>query len=415
MPTWLGGLTCRCGCLSLRRNFQMGRGALRNRWGVLAVLFFVRLTIAFQFQSVAAVAPLLGHDFGIGLAEIGLLIGLYFTPGVALSLPGGAIGQRFGDKRTVLGALALMLAGSFAMALTDMALTNSWGWQIAGRLIAGAGAVLLNVQLTKMVTDWFAGKEIATAMAIFISSWPVGLGLSLLTLPVIGTAHGMRAVDLSVAALVALAIVVAATYRPPSTAATATPSRVRLDFHTATAVTVAGLIWGLFNVGFATIFSFGPTMLAERGWSIAAAGSVLSIVLWISVLSIPFGGFVADRLKRPQTILVAGCFIFAGLMLVLSQSSAVISPMIAIGLISGLPAGPMMSLPARVLQPATRAIGMGLFYTLYYAAMMLGPAVGGACAKWTGSAGTAFDFGAVVLIACPLLLLLFNRIAAAPR
>jgi MFS family permease len=388
---------------------------LRNRWGVLAVLFFVRLTIAFQFQSVAAVAPLLGHDFGVGLAEIGLLIGLYFTPGVALSLPGGAIGQRFGDKSTVLGALALMLAGSLAMALTDMALTNSWGWQIAGRLIAGAGAVLLNVQLTKMVTDWFAGKEIATAMAIFISSWPVGLGLSLLTLPVIGTAHGMRAVDLSVAALVALAIVVAATYRPPSTAATATPSRVRLDFHTATAVTVAGLIWGLFNVGFATIFSFGPTMLAERGWSIAAAGSVLSIVLWISVLSIPFGGFVADRLKRPQTILVAGCFIFAGLMLVLSQSSAVISPMIAIGLISGLPAGPMMSLPARVLQPATRAIGMGLFYTLYYAAMMLGPAVGGACAKWTGSAGTAFDFGAVVLIACPLLLLLFNRIAAAPR
>jgi predicted MFS family arabinose efflux permease len=220
---------------------------------------------------------------------------------------------------------------------------------------------------------------------------------------------------LSVAALVALGIVVTATYRPPSTAATATPSRARLDIHTATAVTVAGLIWGLFNVGFATIFSFGPTMLAERGWSIAAAGSVLSIVLWISVLSIPFGGFVADRLKRPQTILVAGCFIFAGLMLVLSQSSAVISPMIAIGLISGLPAGPMMSLPARVLQPATRAIGMGLFYTLYYAAMMLGPAVGGACAKWTGSAGTAFDFGAVVLIACPLLLLLFNRIAAAPR
>jgi MFS family permease len=150
----------------------------------------------------------------------------------------------------------------------------------------------------------------------------------------------------------------------------------------------------------------------ERGWSIAAAGSVLSILLWISVLSVPFGGFVADRMKRPQTVLVAGCLIFAGLMLVLSHSRAVISSVIAIGLISGQPAGPMMSLPARVLQPATRAIGMGLFYTLYYGAMMLGPVVGGACAKWTGSAGAAFDFGAVVLVACPLLLWLFNRIAA---
>ena len=73
---------------------------------------------------------------------------------------------------------------------------------------------------------------------------------------------------------------------------------------------------------------------------------------------------------------------------------AVIPIVIALGLISGLPAGPIMSLPARVLRPATRAIGMGIFYTLYYAAMMLGPVIGGACAKWAGSAAAAFDFGA---------------------
>ena len=65
---------------------------MRSRWGILAVLFVVRLSTAFQFQSVAAVAPLLGTNFGVSLADIGLLIGLYFTPGVALALPGGAIG-----------------------------------------------------------------------------------------------------------------------------------------------------------------------------------------------------------------------------------------------------------------------------------------------------------------------------------
>jgi hypothetical protein len=41
---------------------------------------------------------------------------------------------------------------------------------------------------------------------------------------------------------------------------------------------------------------------------------------------------------------------------------------------------------------------------------MLGPVVGGACAKWTGSAGAAFDFGAVAVLACPVLLWGFNRI-----
>jgi predicted MFS family arabinose efflux permease len=92
----------------------------------------------------------------------------------------------------------------------------------------------------------------------------------------------------------------------------------------------------------------------------------------------------------------------------------VIPVVIAIGSISALASGPIMSLPARVLQPQTRAIGMGIFYTVYYAAMMLGPAVAGAIAKWTGSAAAAFDFGTVALLACPVLLWGYNRIVA-PR
>ena len=140
----------------------------------------------------------------------------------------------------------------------------------------------------------------------------------------------------------------------------------------------AGLIWGLFNIGFAVIFSFGPTMLVERGWSIAAAGSAISIVLWVAVFSVPFGGYLADRTGRPQTILVTASLVFAGLMILLPRTDAVILTVAALGLISGQPAGPIMSLPAKVLQPATRAIGMGLFFTMFYAAMMLGPVVAGA-------------------------------------
>ncbi len=383
---------------------------MRNRWGILAVLFTVRLSMAFQFQSVAAVAPLLGSKFGVGLADIGLLIGLYFTPGIALSLPGGAIGQKLGDKSTVLCALILMLIGEIAMVWSD-----SWGWQIAGRLVAGAGGVLLNVQMTKMVTDWFAGREIATAMAVFVNSWPAGIALSLLTLPAIGISQGVTAVYLMVAALIGLGIglLLGGYQRPPDTPAL-TASSARPDRNAVMAVIAAGLIWGLFNVGFAIIFSFGPAMLVEQGWLITAAGPAISIVLWIAVLSVPFGGLLADRTKRPQTILASGCVVFAILMVIFARNSAVIPLVIALGLVSGLPAGSIMSLPARVLQPGTRAIGMGIFYTVYYAAMMLGPVIGGAAAKWAGSAGAAFDIGAAALLACPLLLLGFNRIVA-PR
>jgi MFS family permease len=380
---------------------------LRNRWTILAILFTVRLTIAFQFQSVAAVAPLLGKHFGVGIAEIGFLIGLYFTPGIALSLPSGAIGQKFGDKPTVLGALALMLIGSLAMAFGE-----SWHWQIAGRLVGGAGGVLLNVQFTKMVTDWFAGKEIATAMGAFVNSWPAGVALSLVILPSVGTAYGVKTVFVLVSVLVALGCLLTLAYQSPPQTTTAGPSSARLTLNMTMALSVAGLLWGLFNAAFAVIFSFGPTMLVERGWGIAQAGSAISIVLWIAVFSVPLGGFLADRFKRPQTMLVAGCILFAAFMLVFAHSSAVIATLIVLGIVAGQPAGPTMSLPARVLEPATRALGMGLFYALYYAAMMVGPMIAGSAAKWSGSAAAAFDVGAAMLVICPPLLWMFNRIAA---
>lgn len=381
---------------------------MQNRWTILTVLFTVRLTMAFQFQSVAAVAPLLGPAFGVGLADVGTLIGLYFAPGVVLALPGGAIGRMFGDKRTVLAALLLMLIGGLGMALS-----HSWSVQIAGRLVSGAGGVMLNVQMTKIVADWFAGKEIATAMAIFVNSWPAGIALSLLALPVIGSDRGIEAVYLAVAAVIAAALVLfALTYQPPANVASvaAMPS-ARLDRRAATAVVTAGLIWGLFNIGFAMIFSFGPTMLVEHGWSITAAGSVISSALWLGVASVPLGGLLADRSRRPSLVLTVGCILSAMLMVALPRSDAVIPIIVALGMVFGLPAGPMMSLPARVLRPETRAIGMGIFYTLYYGTMMLGPAVGGALAKWTGSAAVTLDFGAVLLLACPVLLLGFDRIS----
>jgi predicted MFS family arabinose efflux permease len=380
---------------------------VRNRWGILAILFLVRLTMAFQFQSVAAIAPLLENAFGVGLADIGLLIGLYFTPGIAIALPGGAIGARFGDKATALAALVLMMTGSVMMAVAD-----GWSLQIAGRLVAGMGGVLLSVQLTKMTTDWFAGKEIATAMGIVINSWPTGIALSLLTLPAIGTMGGPRAVFLAVCAVVALGIVLMLLYQPPPVTTAGAAKSAHPDKRTAAAVMVAGAIWGLFNVGFAMILSFGPSLLVERGWTVAAAGSAISLALWISAVSVPIGGMLADRTGRPLTLLIGGSIALALLLMLLTRSGAVIPIIVCIGLVSGQPAGPIMSLPARVLAPQTRAIGMGLFLTIFYAAMMLGPVIAGRLAGWTGSAAAALDLGAAAVLACPLLVWLFQRVAA---
>ena len=66
--------------------------------------------------------------------------------------------------------------------------------------------MILNVLMSKMVTDWFDGKEIATAMGILLTTWPLGLALALSTLGSVATDYSWRAAVLITAAYSALAL-----------------------------------------------------------------------------------------------------------------------------------------------------------------------------------------------------------------
>ena len=108
---------------------------------------------------------------------------------------------------------------------------------------------------------------------------------------------------------------------------------------------------------------------------------------------------------------MVSCFLVtAVLMLAATRIDAVIPVVVALGALSGLAAEPIMSLPARVLQPDTRALGMGVFFTISYLGLVLGPSLGGTYATWAGSAAATFDLGAAVLLICPIALWVFQRL-----
>lgn len=381
-------------------------------WRALCVLFLVRVTMALQFQSVAALSPFMMTNFGVGLADIGLLIGLYVSPGVIIALPGGAIGKRFGDKQAVAFGLVLMLAGGLLIALVP-----HWEAQIAGRVLAGIGGVILNVLMTKMLTDWFAGREIATAMAIFVNSWPLGIAIGLAALPPIAEAFGVPATMGVIAAAIALGLcLLIFGYQPATSTVAAGLSPTDSVSNPTTglrgvalaAIIVAGSIWGAYNAALSMIFSFGPALLVERGWSAAAASASTSIVLWIFPISGLLGGFLADRLQRRELVLVVSFTAFAALMFAIPSQENFVPIFIALGLCGGLAAGPIMSLPATVLRPETRAIGLGVYFTLFYIFTMLAPFAAGSIAEALGTAEATFTMGGTLLVACLALLATFK-------
>lgn len=381
---------------------------MSSRWSILALLFCVRVTMAFQSQAVAALSPYIMESYGVGLADIGLLIGLYLSPGILIAFPGAAIGRRFGDKQTVAFGLVLMLLGGLVVALMP-----TWEAQIAGRVLAGTGGVILNVLMSKMVTDWFAGHNLATAMGIFINSWPVGIAAALLVLPFFAETIGLSATMGLISGFIATGLVLLVTlYQPPNKPAATNPTRSsQPDKTTLVCIFLAGVIWALYNSALAMIFGFGPAMLVERGWSASAASSTTSIVLWLVAISVPLGGLIADRFKCRDLVLAGGVLSFAVLIFITPMVQQSVMMFITLGVAAGLAAGPIMSLPAEILPPEDRAHGMGLFFTIYYFTIVFAPMIGGRLSDSAGTAAVAFTFGGVMLLVCLPLLALFKVFA----
>ena len=102
---------------------------MEKRWQILVILYVIRIVMGIQFQSIASVSPFLMSELSINYAQLGLLIGLYQLPGVVFAFPGGLLGKKYGDKRLVAMALALMALGGFTIGVSysfEMAILGRW-------------------------------------------------------------------------------------------------------------------------------------------------------------------------------------------------------------------------------------------------------------------------------------------------
>jgi MFS family permease len=375
-----------------------GVATMEDRWRALAILTAARTSLGFQFQSVAAASPQLIGELGLSYADLGTLIGLYFLPGLFIALPAGALGRRFGDCRVALAGLLLMAAGAVLGSLA-----SGFAGLATGRLLSGIGAVLLSVPLSKMVTDWFAGREIVLAMAIFMNSFPIGIGLAVLVLGGLAGLAGWPATIASGAgpALAALALLLLA-YRPhpndrAGPAAAGTWRIPRLDV---ALVCIAGALWGILNGAFAIMVGFAPSYLGAAGLGAAEIGLLTGAATWLVVASAQAGGMLAQRWGRPGPLLTIAALGWAACLLALAtRSGPPALAMIGAGLVMGLPVGVIMALPSQALRPEDRALGMGLFFLWLYAGHAGLPPLAGWVQDRVGSPAAPLWLAAALILA----------------
>jgi len=316
-----------------------------RRWAMLGVVFLTRIAMGYQFQAVPSVSPFLVDEFHIAYAELGLLIGLFMLPGTVIALPGGLLGQRFGDRLLVLaGLLFMMVGGALTAAAPDFVTA------CAGQTLTGIGASVLNIFLAKIVADWFAGRELRTAMGVMLTAWPVGIGLALLSVGWLAQASSWRMAMHATVGVSAIAFGLMVTlYREPPHLEEAAPvpgaSLPRRDLVLAL---IAGAGWATFNASLIVAVAFAPAILVARGVSVADASLPVSAAIWVAILSVPLGGALADRWKtRVDAIIVGGCVATALLMLGIVWAPGTAWSYALVGLALGVPAGaaPTRSFP----------------------------------------------------------------------
>lgn len=380
---------------------------LSDRWFLFAILFLSRTTIAYQFQSVASVGSLLVESRLLDFATLGLLIGCYMLPGVALSLPGGLLDQRFGARRTVILGLLLMALGGVAMAAESVPLL------FAGRLVGGAGAAILNVVLARTVSQAFPERELAVVMGAFVASWPLGIALSLISVPPVMVALGWAAVTI-VSALPSLICLVlfATAYRKsaPSDAAAPASLRLNLSRRELLLATAAGAIWGLYNAAYVIVVAALPEFFVELGYSLPEAAAWASVLGWALVLTLPLGGYLAMRLGRATLLMIVCFLLIAAAIASLALTSATTPSVVLLAATFGLPAGLIMAVPALVLAADKRAGGMGVYFTVFYLAVATLPGVAGLVREHTGQVGSPLLFGAACLAMACLAALCLARL-----
>jgi predicted MFS family arabinose efflux permease len=135
----------------------------------------------------------------------------------------------------------------------------------------------------------------------------------------------------------------------------------------------------------------------------------LSLAAWLIVASVQVGGIVSQRWGHPIALMLLGVGGW-GLGLLALPTVDPVPVVIVIGLLQGLPVGVIMALPAEVLRPESRAIGMGLFYTCLYIGHAGLPPAAGWIQDLTEKAAAPIYFAGALVLSTLLLFALARRL-----
>lgn len=372
-------------------------GAAR-RWAMLAASTTAQAAAGITIHGPAFLIPVLVADGGLSLAQAGLVAAAP-TLGVTLTLVAwGALADARGERATLLVGLVLTAAlGGVAMA--------GGGVVALALALAAAGAAAASTASAsgRVVVGWFPPHRRGLAMGIRQMAQPAGVGIAAVIIAVVAETRGVAAA-LGVpvaAALLAAALVAAVVVDPPRPERRegSAPNPYREDGFLARVHAVSVLL----VVPQFLVWTFALVWLVQdRGWSAAAAGTLVAVSQLLGALGRVAVGQLSDvvgsRIRPLRWVTVAAGLSMAALGLAAGLDAAVAVPLVVLAtVVTVADNGLAFTAVAERAGPFWSGRALGAQNTAQYLAASAVPPVAGLLVAQAGYAA-AFALAAL----CPL-------------
>jgi DHA2 family multidrug resistance protein-like MFS transporter len=364
-----------------------------SRWWALGALALCTLAVGLDSTVLSVALPTLAGDLHATTGDLQWITTSYLLVLAAALLPAGMLGDRFGRKRMLLGALVVFGAASVACAYAV-----STGQLIVARAALGLGAAVLMPLTSAVLTVLFEPAERPRALTVWVTASALGIPLG----PLVGGwlldnfwwgSVFLINVPLVLAGLVAVALWVPESYGDRAR---------RFD--------PAGIV--LSTVGL-TALTYGIIEAGERGWTdprslLVATGGVALLAVFLAwqrrarAPLVDLALFGSRSFTWGAVLSTVASFGFFGMLFALPQFFQAIGGNDALGtglrllpVIGGLLAGARIAgrLEPRLGAKLVVTAGLVLMATGLAAGAATGPDTGyGYVAAWVSIAGLGLGF-----------------------
>jgi MFS family permease len=397
-------------------NQEGGQGVeaerLRYRWWVLVNTFLI-FTVAFGMgwtYIVMVVAPVL-QDLGLSLVDWGALWSAIALGTVVFAIIGGALGDRFGI-RLIVGLGVVLMGVCLALRGTATNFGTLYSWMF----LFGVALALTFPNVPKALGMWFPPQEFGLANGVTQAGYGAGAALAALLTPVVlEPLGGWRQLTFLLGLLtMGLGLLWLGTIRdrpvavPGSAARMGVVEAIRRVLRVRDVWLVAGC-YLLFLGGYIGLIGYAPTyFVTVQGMTPAAAGAVISIVMWAYVAGTFLLPTLSDKVGLRKAFfspgtLATGIFIFLA---AYALGTYLWLVAMAWGFLAGVAAiAFVVPLEMDGVGPLLAGSAIGVAVTAGYLGGFISPLIGMSLVNANPVAGFAFWGGCYVLSALLFLLI----------